>query len=660
MSTAGAETPTERPDALVGTLLADRYHILRRLGKGGMAIVYLAKDRKFGREVAVKVLRTDVASDPIAAKRLVREGRAAGQLQHPHIITIYDIDESEGLVYVVMEVLVGCEMSDLMEQVGAIAVDRAVNIGRQVAAALAAAHASHIIHRDIKPENLFLIDHPEGGDYVKMLDFSIAKLPTNMITAALTRAGSVFGTPHYMAPEQVEGRPVCPQTDIYALGAVMYELIAGEPPFDGDSVIDILLQHVKTEPRRLSSFGARLPPGLDDLVASMLAKKESDRPKSAGDVDRQLSRMMTEMRAEDDAPASTRGMSALSVAEVERAKSAADAKPEAARAGEQGADRLASGIPNAPEKPATLPSSGGSTLPSVDLPRRGPGAPRPPTPGSGASAAGMDFGDDDDAPTMIGAGLAALVDQAARAADEAQGRPSFSPAVPLAKARPDSGVMAPGAVHREVSGAHESGKSAKSATSARSGKSAKSAAPAHSAKPDQLDKRRDRGDAGAPGVRPAKEARRPSSGHQPPRHADSRSERPPRPPTRSPSGALPQQPGVVERRGPSGVHPKAPREARTTERQSSGSDSVPTRPEMKADPALLHAMGRSERQTVNPGETATRETPSPPLQATMAPSEERHSVWDDSGSKLLWVAVPIGAIGLVGLLAAAWIIFSKG
>ncbi len=289
----------------VGRVIGGRYEVVGRLGKGGMAVVYRATDHTLGRTVAIKVLRTDVAKDPVAAKRLVREARAAGQLHHPNIITMHDVGESDGMVYIVMEVLNGTELSDLMDELGPLGLSRSIDIARQAASGLSCAHAHRIIHRDIKPENLFVLPGENGGDLVKILDFSIAKLPTNMVTAALTRAGSVFGTPHYMAPEQVEGRDVSAQTDIYALGAVLYESLLGEPPFDGDSVIDILLHHVRSTAKRVDFDGRKLPAGLADLVESMLAKKESDRPASAEEVERQLERCMAEAREIDTRPATT-------------------------------------------------------------------------------------------------------------------------------------------------------------------------------------------------------------------------------------------------------------------------------------------------------------------------------------------------------------------
>lgn len=299
----------EENDPLIGTSFADRYQLTGRLGKGGMAVVYRAVDKNLGREVALKVLRKDVAGDPIAAKRLIREARAAAALHHPHIITIHDVGEKDGTVYVVMEVLVGRALSDVMEEAGALGVERSLNIAEQMASALSVAHAQNIIHRDIKPENLYLLE-AGGGDFVKLLDFSIAKLPTEMVTAALTRAGSVFGTPHYMAPEQVEGKGVGPQTDLYALGAVLYEMIIGEPPYDGPSIIDILLKHVKSPPPSLLGRGLKLPNGLSEFVQQLMAKKQADRPATASFVRDEIGRMLSELRHSHDGERATASVEA--------------------------------------------------------------------------------------------------------------------------------------------------------------------------------------------------------------------------------------------------------------------------------------------------------------------------------------------------------------
>lgn len=280
-------------DKLIGQTLAGRYQVRDVLGVGGMAVVYRAEDANLSREVAVKVLKRHAARDENAAKRLIREARAAASLHHPHIITIHDVGQSDDHVYIVMEMLRGEGMGDLMEREGRVPVDRALRIGRQIASALSVAHEHHIVHRDIKPENVFLTDRG-GRDFIKLLDFSIAKLPSAMVTAALTRAGAVFGTPHYMAPEQVRGEKAVTQTDLYALGAVIYELIAGQPPYDGESVIDVLLQHVNADVPRLDDKVADLPAGLSDYLAQLMSKKPGDRPQTALLVENRLSAFLQE------------------------------------------------------------------------------------------------------------------------------------------------------------------------------------------------------------------------------------------------------------------------------------------------------------------------------------------------------------------------------
>lgn len=372
-------------DPLLGTVFADRYLVNSRLGKGGMAVVYKATDRNLGRDVAIKVLRKDVAADPVAAKRLVREARAAASLHHPNIITMHDVGERDGTVYVVMEVLTGQPLADVLENEGAIGVERAMGICEQLCSALATAHSQGIVHRDIKPENLFLID--QGiGDFVKVLDFSIAKLPTEMVTAALTRAGSVFGTPHYMAPEQVEGKSVGPQADLYAVGAVLYELITGDPPFDGPSVIDILLKHVKSPPPTLAARGIKAHPGLDPLIARLLAKKPGDRPASASLVRDELAKMLNDLRHEPESSGQAEVISpsavhqipdfdALGGATSADARSPAAPAPPSAPPPRFGIPGLTDGGPKAHPEPAAGPPSGpppGAPVPTFAPPTSPP------------------------------------------------------------------------------------------------------------------------------------------------------------------------------------------------------------------------------------------------------------------------------------------------
>ena len=467
---------------LMGRVIGGRYEVVGRLGKGGMAVVYRATDHTLGRSIAIKVLRTDVAKDPVASKRLVREARAAGQLHHPHIITMHDVGESDGMVYIVMEVLNGIELSNLMDELGPLGLSRSIEIARQAASGLSCAHTHRIIHRDIKPENLFVLRGDDGGDHVKILDFSIAKLPTNMVTAALTRAGSVFGTPHYMAPEQVEGREVTPQTDIYALGAVLYESLLGEPPFDGDSVIDILLHHVRSTAKRVDFDGRRLPAGLADLIESMLAKKESDRPVSAEEVERQLQRCLAEAIAIETPPAKVE-MSTVEPATLDSdmtfrltgdilaqimaarppeaappAIVSAAASPHVAAAAAASAPSQAAQDRPSPPRPAVaepLPvvkvapslvapaaARSGQAAPTGQVPSDLPGAWEP-TPQNASPNAPEDDGG---GRTVIGHGVATLVrEQAAKIeAARAAGLPSPPPPPPALAL--GSGVTAPGAL----------------------------------------------------------------------------------------------------------------------------------------------------------------------------------------------------------------------
>lgn len=484
------EDPHEH-DPLVGTVFADRYLITGRLGKGGMAVVYRATDRNLNRDVAVKVLRKDVAADPVAAKRLVREARAAASLHHPHIITILDVGERNGTVYVVMELLTGRSLADVLEQDGALPLERALPVAEQLASALVVAHSQGIIHRDIKPENLYLIEHGGTGDFLKVLDFSIAKLPTEMVTAALTRAGSVFGTPHYMAPEQVEGKTVGPQTDLYAAGAVLYETLTGDPPFDGPSVIDILLKHVKSPPPVLSVPGVRLPGGLAELVTRLLAKKVADRPASASILRDELAKIIAELPRDADG-----GQEAAAVAGP--ASTPAAVRPNATPLSPV-MDFLPPALPTAathsgapgPESPArpAAPARGADAAHlAVDLARNHaaiaakatvsdlPEAPDlpdlpdalPAEPGShGASESKRKFagfGDSDasEQRTMVGAGVGNVVREMARQRSDGSSAPMAVPHAPVlqppppplhpAPLPPEAGLNAPGSVGAAVAG----------------------------------------------------------------------------------------------------------------------------------------------------------------------------------------------------------------
>ena len=280
----GAPTPTEPgvPPRTAATgvvevdkvrqALAGRYRIEHVLGEGGMATVYLAEDLKHNRKVAVKVMRPELAAT-LGADRFLREVQVAARLNHPHILPMHDSGEADGVLYYVMPYVEGQTLAERMGQEGQLSVQEAVRLGREVAEALAYAHAQGIVHRDIKPGNILL----QSG-HALVADFGIARALGNEGQAALTMTGLAVGTPQYMAPEQATGdRDVDGRADLYALGAVMYEMVAGEPPFTGPTARAILTRSLTETVRPLSISRAGLSPLVDSAVMKALAKSPSDR-----------------------------------------------------------------------------------------------------------------------------------------------------------------------------------------------------------------------------------------------------------------------------------------------------------------------------------------------------------------------------------------------
>ncbi|HYN07227.1 MAG TPA: protein kinase [Vicinamibacterales bacterium] len=253
------------------------YAITRKLGHGGMGVVYAARDERLERTVALKTL--SVAKDETARKRFWREARAAASVNHPNICQIYEIGEDAGELFIAMELLEGRPLSDHLRQ-GAINASETVSIGLGMLAALSALHSRGIVHRDLKPSNVFLTPHG-----VKLLDFGLARpMPELDITVAadLTRAGAVMGTPRYMAPEQVVGEPVSVRTDLFAAGAILFEMLAGRPAFAGRTVVEILHSTVYEQPPALT--GPPAVTAVDRLIRRALAKKPEERPVSADEM----------------------------------------------------------------------------------------------------------------------------------------------------------------------------------------------------------------------------------------------------------------------------------------------------------------------------------------------------------------------------------------
>jgi len=266
---------------LEGKVLADRYRILRRIGDGGMATVYLGEHTSIEKQCAIKVLNIAYAHQQDAVDRFLREARAASRIQHENVIDITDFGRApNGSVFFVMELLAGEDLATLVRREGPIPWARVRHMALQVCHALAAAHRKGIIHRDLKPENVFRIQRGGDPDFIKVLDFGIARVVHgSMGGRALTSAGTVFGTPAYMSPEQCDGRPADARSDVYSIGVVLFELLTGRPPFMADTPLGYLKQHCFDAPPSLRATApdANIPERVEAVVLKALAKEMDDR-----------------------------------------------------------------------------------------------------------------------------------------------------------------------------------------------------------------------------------------------------------------------------------------------------------------------------------------------------------------------------------------------
>lgn len=280
-ATAHVAAPASRPSALTtslepGQILAQRYRVQRLLGKGGMGAVYLADDEVLGELVALKVISSAFAADERAmVTRFRREAAAARKVSAPTVIRIHDLGEARpGLLYLSMEYFAGRTLSEVISQRGLVPLDDALDILKQIASGLEAAHQAGVVHRDLKPSNVLV---GERGA-VKIIDFGLA---TTAMADGLTATGTMLGTPHYMAPEQVRGKPVDARTDIYALGALAFHLVCGRPPFSGDNPIAIGFAHLSEPPPMPRQIRRDVPPAIEAAILAALAKSPDDRPSSA-------------------------------------------------------------------------------------------------------------------------------------------------------------------------------------------------------------------------------------------------------------------------------------------------------------------------------------------------------------------------------------------
>lgn len=273
---AAPKSSADPAQTYIGCVIDERYVVEAVLGKGGMGVVYRARHQVIDRLLAIKILLPNLASDPEVTERFVTEARSASAIGNQHIVDITDFGQlPDGSTYFVMEYLEGWPLSRVVREQAPLDEARVLRIGQQIARALSAAHAVQIVHRDLKPDNIFLLSGELGPDYVKVLDFGIAKVARGQ--NKITRAGTIFGTPHYMSPEQASGSEVSHQSDIYSFGILLYEMATREVPFDAESPMGLLTQHLFTAPPPPSSINPEISAGLEAVILKCLAKEPEHR-----------------------------------------------------------------------------------------------------------------------------------------------------------------------------------------------------------------------------------------------------------------------------------------------------------------------------------------------------------------------------------------------
>jgi len=278
MSVGGPAAPGAE-DPLLGRVLSERYRILRKLGEGGMGVVYLAEHVVIEKKLALKVLFPDLTRRADLIQRFMQEAKSASRIGHENVIDITDFGQSpEGYVFIAMEYLSGQDLGQVLKAAGSLSWERAQPIVVQIVKALRAAHERGIIHRDMKPENIFIIPRDDGREFVKVLDFGIAKvMGLDEDVPRLTRTGMIFGTPEYMSPEQAQGQPVDHRVDIYAVGCIMFHILTGRVPFKADSFMGILSKHMMETPESPRALNPAIDPSIEAVILRAMEKDPARR-----------------------------------------------------------------------------------------------------------------------------------------------------------------------------------------------------------------------------------------------------------------------------------------------------------------------------------------------------------------------------------------------
>ncbi len=271
-------------DSLIGRVMAERYHILKRIGEGGMGRVYLGEHVKMNRQCAIKVMSPALVNDHESAARFAREASNAARIIHPNVAAVFDYGESEGLVYLVMEYVEGEPLARLLAREAPLSVDRSLELARQIADGLGAAHELGIVHRDLKPDNILVSRNKGGREVVKVVDFGIAKAIQENAGDALTRTGLVIGTPEFMSPEQLLGDPIDARSDLYALGCIMHLMLTASPPFAAATREQMIKRRLSEEAPHIQHLDRGLPDSLDRIVNRLLARSPADRYGSAAEL----------------------------------------------------------------------------------------------------------------------------------------------------------------------------------------------------------------------------------------------------------------------------------------------------------------------------------------------------------------------------------------